>query len=96
MKSRKRFVLVATIATGLTAASISAEAQTIFRPAPRASNYPGSPPGRYFLFSPSSAPYNRAHDMTTNAPDHTTQGTRRLLEVDPGLGLFGARLASEW
>lgn len=82
MKRRKRFVLVATIVTGLTAASIPAEAQIICRPAPRTSNCPDSPPGRYFLFSPSSAPYNRALYMTTHAPDHTTQGTRRFLEMD--------------
>jgi hypothetical protein len=89
MKRRKRFVLVATIVTGLIAASIPAEAQTIFRPAiSRAAKHlgtVGSPPERYFLFSPSSAPYNRV------LPDHTTQGTWRFPEMDRGLGLFGAR-----
>lgn len=75
MKGRKGFVLVATIVTGLTAASIPAEAQTIFRLLrPRASNYLGSPPGPSFFYSPSTAPYNRAQ-----------QGIQHFLGKDPGL-----------
>jgi hypothetical protein len=74
MRERKGFVLVATIVTSLTAASIPAEAQIFFRQLPRAFNYLSSRPGPSIFYSPSIAPYNRAH---------TTQGLSSPFCKDP-------------